>query len=173
MTPEMLSRACHYEKRTGWEINRLFERRVEAMSKMKGSCRTKRDTGNNRISSQLFFVVAVPTHAILSEAVEIEQARIELNVAERFNSRFDCKEFESPGNRFVLNIGVFVSCAYVSMPRSQSRNRYLFSIELDRFGLPLYPLLQKSKVEFALFISEKIWEESDFSVWHGEISGVH
>jgi hypothetical protein len=83
--PKMLHGTCHQQERAmGQRDLRFFKVLPELMTNMKRPGLAKADRSNGGVAAELFFVIAMPTDAVVPIAIKIKQHAVESSARDLF-----------------------------------------------------------------------------------------
>ncbi len=166
--PVVLGGALHQQQATVGEVEGLFERFIAAVLQVEAAGGSEAEGGDRRVLPQFWLVVAMPAHAVLAIAVEVEQDAIEGKLGGGFELGFDGCQGIGPGQWFPGETGVGVAGIGVAVPGGEAGLGQNLAKHFDAALFPMdggFELLQQV---IGLSRCEEVWDELDVGVGQGE-----
>ena len=142
MQPGLLAARCHHEQITIAKL-KVVSFPGLPVTELKGAARADRQGRNRLIGVDLRLVVGMPTHAVVSMPIEIEQTAIERRVSCRPDPREQRLEPVGPTLAAMDHAAVAVGEPRIGQVKGETGHRMLPPIHPHHRLLPQQPLRKK------------------------------
>lgn len=164
--PEMLGRASHQQQAAVSKVYRHALLRVGFVPEVEAPSCAEADGSDDRIGSQLRFIVTVPGDTITLIAVLVEKDAIEGDSGEGFSALAYLLQRGGPCLGVECNAGVSIRFTSVAVPGCEPGLVDETSEHFDCFVLPGNSFRKRCE-EASRFLSlEKLWTEKHLAIAH-------